>query len=106
MQLRHATKRSNLESIQRDGLLPNKAVGKRAAVWLHKPGKTPWALLHTQTRKGASLEELVVLEINVPRSWLTRHQTGLWYCPRVISPDRITQVTDATAWAVSPVQDN
>mgnify|MGYP001559725751 CR=1 FL=1 len=106
MELRHATTRGNLNSILMQGLLPSKSVGKRQAVWLHSPSKTPWALLHTQTRKGASLEDVVVLTIQVPRSWLTRHQTGLWFCGQTIPASRITQVTEATDYAVSPVQDN
>ena len=76
MRLRHATPASNLQSIQAQGLRPDLAVGKIKGCWLHSPAKTPWALLHTQQRKGAALDGLVVLEVTVPRSWLKRYQTG------------------------------
>ena len=49
MLLRHATLRKYLPGIERRGLLCRKSLGKLKVVWLHAPGKTPWALLHTVT---------------------------------------------------------
>ena len=106
MKLRHATPTANLQAIMIQGLRPDLAVGKIKGCWLHSRAKTPWALLHTQIRKGTALEGLVVLEISVPRSWLTRYQAGLWYCTRVIPPARITGEAPATDWAASPVREN
>ena len=106
MQLRHATLKSNLESIMREGLLPSKSRGKRQAVWLHTASRTPWAILHMQSKWASALEDVVILTVEIPRSWLTRHQAGLWYCGRVISPRQIINRTDGTVYAVSPVQDN
>ena len=47
MLLRHATLRRNLPSIDQRGLLCAKSLGRMKVVWLHAPGKTAWALLHT-----------------------------------------------------------
>ena len=52
MLLRHATLRKNLPGIQRRGLLCARSLGKLEVVWLHAPGKTAWALLHTVRRHG------------------------------------------------------
>ncbi|MGH7391445.1 MAG: hypothetical protein ACREM3_18590, partial [Candidatus Rokuibacteriota bacterium] len=106
MQLRHATLKTNLESIRRDGLLPSKSRGKRQAVWLHTFSRTPWAILHMETRHRAKLRDVIILTVDVPRSWVTRHQTGLWYCARVIPRERIIAVADGADWGQSPVLDN
>ena len=106
MKLRHATPTGNLESILSAGLQPDRSRGKRKAVWLHSPSKTTWAILHTMKNHAVTMEAITVIELDVPRSWLVRAQKGLWRCARVIEPERIRQVTEATAWAASPVNDN
>jgi hypothetical protein len=55
---------------------------------VHAAGKTPWATLHTVKRHGGRVENVVVLEVTVPRRWLRRSKRGLWYCPRDIPPER------------------
>jgi hypothetical protein len=44
---------------------------------------------------------VVVLTVNVPRSWLRRNRRGLWTCDRDIPPARIVAVLshDETAAA-------
>ena len=92
MLLRHATPGRNLASIQRRGLLCSKAKGKLQAVWLHALTRTPWATLHVSHRHGVRLEDVVVLEVRVPRSWLTRSRKKLWYSLRDIPPGRLGRV--------------
>jgi hypothetical protein len=89
MLLRHATLSRNLPGIRRGGLLTSKSQGKRPVVWLHAPGKTEWAALHTVRRHSGRVENFVVLELDVPRRWLRRSKRGLWYCPRDVPPARI-----------------
>jgi hypothetical protein len=89
MLLRHATLTRNLPGIRRGGLLTGKSQGKRPVVWLHAAGKTPWATLHTVKRHGGRVDNVVVLELTVPRRWLRRSKRGLWYCPRDVPPSRI-----------------
>jgi hypothetical protein len=52
-------------------------------------------VLHTVRRHGGRAEDVVVLEVDVPRRWLKRHgKPGLWYTPRDIPPARIRGVLD------------
>jgi hypothetical protein len=89
MILRHATPARHVNSILRRGLLKAKSKGKRAAVWLCTACNAMWAAYHTVGRHGGRIEGVVVLEVDVPRSWLRRHRKGLYYVPRDIPPERI-----------------
>src|SRR5262249_30291308 len=101
MLLRHATPRRRLERILRGGLLCSKSLGRLKAVWLHAPGKTAWAILHTVKHHGGRVEDVIVLELDVPRSWLRRSRRGLWYCVEDIPLDRIARVIDFADLAVT-----
>jgi len=90
MKLRHATPARNLRSIRRRGLLTAKSKGRLAVVWLHAAGRSPWAVLHTMRRH--SCKDVTVIELDVPRSWLTRSKTGLWHSNRDVPPGRILQI--------------
>jgi hypothetical protein len=105
MRLRHATLARNLNSILRAGLLTSKSQGKRPVVWLGCPVKSLWAAAHVVRRHGGRIEQVVILEIDVPRSWLRRSKKGLWYCPRDISPDRIRGVITFGELSRSPVEE-
>src|SRR5258707_803996 len=76
MRFRHATLRQNLETIRPDGLLCSKSQGKRKAVWLHVPSRTAWAMLHVVKRHGGKVEDVVVLEVDVPRSQVRKSTRG------------------------------
>jgi hypothetical protein len=95
MRLRHATPSRNLASILKRGLLCRKSRGRLPVVWLHAPGKTSWAILHTVLRHGVRAEDVIVLEVNVPKHWL-RHspRRGLWYVRRDIPPARLRRLFD------------
>jgi hypothetical protein len=93
-----------LPSINRLGLLAAKSKGRLMAVWLHAMTKTAWAMLHTVKRRGGRVEDVVVLELNVPRLWPRRSKRGLWYCPRNIPAERMGQVIDFNTLAASPVE--
>jgi hypothetical protein len=91
--LRHATPARNLASILRSGLLASHSKGKLPVVWACSPSRTTWAVLHTIRRHGGRVETTVVLEVDVPRSWLRRSaRKRVWYCPRDIPPERIKRV--------------
>ena len=94
MLLRHATPRRNLSSIRRMGLLTALARGKTPAVWLHSPGRSAWAALHTVKRHGGRVESVVVLEVSIPRSWLRRCRKGVWQVRRDIGPERLRGLID------------
>ena len=101
--LYHATTRSNLESIREHGLLVSKADSKAKikGCWLHTRSMSPWGCLHTIRKHKARLEDVVILEVSVPRSWLTRFRTGLWYSKRDIPVERIGRVIEGTEFSAS-----
>jgi hypothetical protein len=93
MILRHATPARNLASILRLGLLCSHSKGKLPVVWACSPSRSSWAVLHVIKRHGGKVESTVVLEIDVPRSWLRRSaKKRVWTCPRDIPPGRILRV--------------
>src|SRR5881628_1573571 len=71
------------------------------AVWLHTASKSIWAILHTQTRHRAPLEEVVVITVLIPRAWRRRFKTGLWWTPMDIPPDRLGRIIPGIAYAES-----
>jgi hypothetical protein len=91
--LRHATPARNLTSILRSGLLTSCAKGKLPVVWACSPSRSSWAVLHVIKRHGGKVETTVVLEMDVPRSWLRRSaRKRVWYSPRDIPPGHIKRV--------------
>ena len=86
MLLRHATPARNLNSLLNNGLLCSYSQGKLPVVWACSAARSSWACLHVIRRHGGRVESTVVLEVDVPRSWLRRSRKGLWYCPRDVPP--------------------
>jgi hypothetical protein len=103
--IQHATLKQHLASIEAEGLDPKRATGKQDLVWLHTPGRTMWAVLHTQKRHGVALAEVLVLDLDVPRGWLRRAWRGLWTCDRVIPASAIRRVRTGAELAASPLED-
>jgi hypothetical protein len=103
MLLRHATPLSNLPSIQQLGLLTSKSQGRRKVVWLHTASKSEWAALHTVERHGGRVENVVIIEIEVPRNWLRRARRGLRYSLRDVPANRIRRLITFDELAASPV---
>jgi hypothetical protein len=106
MILRHATPARNLTSILRSGLLTSYAKGKLPAVWLGAPSRSSWAVLHVIKRHGGRVETTVVLEVDVPRSWLRRSsRKRVWNTPRDIPPERIKRVLCFSELAGASLED-
>jgi hypothetical protein len=90
------------------GLLCSRSKGKKPVVWACAPGKTPWACLHVIRRHGGRAQEVVVLEVAVPRSWLKRHGSagkGLWYSVRDVTPWHIRRIITFGELSRSPVEE-
>jgi hypothetical protein len=68
---------------------PQRATGTQPLVWLHTPSRTPWAMAHTMRRHRVDVAEVVILDVQVPRSWLRRAWRGLWVCHRRIPPTQL-----------------
>jgi hypothetical protein len=97
-----------LPGILRAGLLCSKSQGKKPVVWACAPGKTLWACVHVIRRHGGKVQEVVVLEIVVPRAWLKRHggaSKGLWYSVRDVGPRHIRRVVTFGELSRSPVEE-
>jgi hypothetical protein len=104
MLLRHATPKKNLPSIARLGLLTAKSQGRLPAVWLHAPSKTAWAMLHVVKRHGGRVEDVVIIELDVPRAWLRRSRRRIWHTRRDVGPARFRRVI-TFAEVAGPVTD-
>ena len=100
---RHATLRQYLPRILAEGLDPTCATGKQPLVWLHTPSRTPWALTHTMQRHRVARSEVVVLDVQVPRSWLRRAWHGLWTCNRRLAPTRLRVCASDDTLAARPM---
>jgi hypothetical protein len=103
--LRHATPQRNLLSILGGGLLTSKARGRYKAVWLHEPARSQWAALHTVARHGGQVEDVVIIEVEVPKAWLKRHggaAAGVWRCTRDIKVRWFRRIIDFEELAASP----
>jgi hypothetical protein len=104
MRLRHATTRANAEKIRAEGLRVAcaDATARIQAVWLHTASQSAWGTLHTIRKHHAQLDDVVILEVQVPRSALTRFRTGLWYCKTDIPAAWLTgQEWSGTAFGAS-----
>lgn len=90
--LYHATDVKNLTSIMKLGLLANRCRFKIKRVWMCCLRKRPWSLLHMAKNHGTPLQDVVVLEVRIPRSWLGRHGGGLWYTRHNVPASMIQRV--------------
>ena len=102
MKLYHTTPKSNLDSIRKNGLDPNRASGKIKGVWLHTSSKREWAVIHTANRHQIALDEVIVIEVEVPRKNLARRWRGLWTASVAIS--NIKRVISHSEIAESPME--
>ena len=100
VRLYHATTEANLDSIRQHGLTPEYSQGKLKVNWLHTASRRHWAIAHVQKRHGCNLDDVIILEIQIPRGRLTRRWRGLWTTTETLT-DFTT--TDAEALAASPI---
>jgi len=103
MLLYHATTKTRLANIRTEGLHVAYAdpAARMKGMWLHTKSQGAWAVLHTQRKHGAALDDVVIVEVNVPRSQLTRCRTGLWYAKTGIPASRLGAETPGMAFGAS-----
>lgn len=104
MILYHTTTQSAWSSIEAEGLKTSRSQGKEPVIWLHTKSKVYWAITHVQSRHGASLDQVVVLQVHVPRSWLKRAWKGLWKCSQDVLVRMIKLKTTGLSFAASPIE--
>ena len=101
MILYHATLKANLDSIQAKGIDPEFSKGKESVIWYHTKSKRHWAILHTMRRHGCTLDDIVIITVQIPRGWIRRRRKGLWTSNQIITP---LTITDAAVFAASPFE--
>jgi hypothetical protein len=87
MRLLHATPTVNAPMILSSGLDPHMSECQREEIWLCTPSLKRWAMRHVQARHHQ--RHIAVMEVEVPRSWLTRRRKRIWTCELPISLERI-----------------
>ena len=102
MKLYHTTTAANLTSIREQGLLVSKAdaTAKIKAVWLATSSNRAWAVLHTLKKHKVTLDNVAVIEVDVPRAMLQRFRKGFWYCTHNVPPAYLGPVIQGTAFGV------
>jgi hypothetical protein len=103
MKLYHATTRQKLPSIQADGLRVAMAdpAAKIKGCWLATASNRTWGVLHTIRKHKAQLEDVVVIDVTIPRGRLARFRTGLWYTTQDIPAAWLGTVTPGAAFGAS-----
>jgi len=56
--------------------------------------RSAWATLHVVRRHGGRVQNIVILEIDLPRSLLRRSRKGIWFTRRDVPPARFRRVID------------
>jgi hypothetical protein len=103
MKLYHASTLQNLPSIQAEGLRVAKAdpKAKLKGCWVATASNRGWTILHTIRKHKAQLDEVVVIEVTIPRSRLTRFRRGLYYSTTDIPAAWLGTITPGTAFGAS-----
>ena len=102
MKLYHTTLKRNLDSIRKHGLTPSFAQKQtNPRVWLHTKSRRLWGILHVQKRHKVPMSEILIIEVNVPRSQLKRRWRGIWTTTETLT--EFQSITDAVDLAASPI---
>ena len=101
MRLYHATPKRNIESIQANGLDPNRSLGAKNEVWLHTASRREWAILHVSNKHECDVNDVSVITVDVPRSALRRRWRGIWTTAETLTD--FQGITNASAFSKSPV---
>jgi hypothetical protein len=70
------------------------------------PDKSYWAAIHCVKRHGGRIEDVVVIEVRVPKNWLRRHggkAKGLWRWVRNVPVKLIRRVVGFNVLSRSPI---
>lgn len=101
--LYHATSKVNLASIQEQGLLISKAdpAAKLKAVWMVSKSNIEWSILHCQRKHKVMLEDVVVIEVKVHHSTVTRFKRGFYRSSKDMAPSKLGQVIPGSTFGAS-----
>ncbi len=80
MRLLHATSVRKSYTIHTQGLKAGKSKGAAKTVWLVSEGNFAAAVNHAMKRHNLKPDEVIVFEVDVPRSWVRKgRRKGLWH---------------------------
>lgn len=89
LKLYHVTLRSNLPSIRREGIVPQKALGRIQAVWIASEGLVPWVIQHLASQRGWKPSDMCWIRLRAKVSQLVRRRRGIYLSPFTIPPAMI-----------------
>lgn len=92
MKLYHVTPAINIDGIMQHGINPAYSTGKRRVAWFHTQSRQAWALLHISRHQRHDVNKMLLLTVEIPRSYLTRRRFGIWTTDKPITPDRIKNI--------------
>lgn len=103
MKLYHATTRERAESIMSAGFLMSKAdpAAKIKGCWFASKSNRAWGVLHTIRKHKAQLADVVVIEVSIPKSQLTRFRTGLYVVKADVAASRIRGIVEGSTFGAS-----
>lgn len=91
----HTTLLSLLPSIRKYGLLCSYSRQERAAVYLHAGNRRAekWGENHVSLRHNVGPDDAIVhITVNVPRSWIKKHDDKLFYTWHDIPPSMFVRI--------------
>lgn len=96
----HVTTSRGLRGIRKDGFIdPNMATGKRPYSWFVPLFKVDWAILHVQARHCVTLDEVVILEIDLEPAYFSEHAGSAKYFRTLKTETTFVRgVWNAPAW--------
>lgn len=83
MNLFHVTLAQNAESIWQGGVDPHRSTGKLLVSWWVDRDDVVWALAHVSARYGVPVDQLIVIECDIPSVLVRRWATPGLYCVEV-----------------------
>jgi hypothetical protein len=89
----HATTLDHLASIRSGGLQVRHHRLRRPAIWLVSQHMGPWAAAHAMHRHRIGPQDVALVYVELPRSWVRRcRYAGQWWCPRDVPAECIRRV--------------
>lgn len=104
--LYHVSPVRNIGSIERIGLLPQRAEGEKKVVWLCDFERLAWSLVHVSLKKHIYITLLNVWVVSVDKSMLTRTAwRGIFTVNTVLQPNHFLSADEVicqiSTWEIS-----
>lgn len=57
--------------------------------WFHTKSKLAWSLIHISKHQRCNVNDMIAIEVELPRSWIRRRRRGIWTTQHQITTDMI-----------------